>query len=83
MHDSVSDRGPLPGEPPRPDDLPPASPADLTPDASDRVRSEAGPSSADRLKAEFLEDIRRQHGEQWIKDNWERLEEEWEYIQTW
>jgi hypothetical protein len=34
----------------------------------------------DRHKREFLDMMRADHGEQWVRDNWERLEAEWEYI---
>jgi hypothetical protein len=41
------------------------------------------PFLGDAHKEEFLAMMRADHGEQWVRDNWERLEAEWEYIQSW
>jgi hypothetical protein len=41
------------------------------------------PYLTDAAKEEFLAMMRADHGEQWVRDNWERLEAEWEYVQSW
>jgi hypothetical protein len=41
-----------------------------------------GPYFTPQLKEEWLDNLRRQHGEEWLRQNWARLEEEWAYLQT-
>jgi hypothetical protein len=33
-------------------------------------------------KEEWLSDMRASKGEEWVRQNWARLEEEWAYIQS-
>ncbi len=33
-------------------------------------------------KERWLENLRRQHGQAWINENWQRLEDEWAYIES-
>jgi hypothetical protein len=34
------------------------------------------------MKEEWLEQLRRDHGEEWVRQNWARLEDEWAYLLT-
>jgi hypothetical protein len=31
-------------------------------------------------REQWLDNLRQQHGEAWLQENWARLQEEWEYI---
>jgi hypothetical protein len=61
-----------------PDAGPPTPPVPPAPPPAPRE-----PFLTDAAKEEFLAQMRRDHGEQWVRDNWERLEAEWAYIQSW
>jgi hypothetical protein len=50
-------------------------------------RAESDPAATRPLvtekdKQEWLDDMRAAKGEEWVRQNWARLEEEWAYIQS-
>lgn len=65
------------------DEQPPSEPArseaSSTPENTPNTAGDVYPREADRLRWE--QDLIASKGEEWMRQNGERLQEEWEYIQ--